>query len=225
MYEWRARASLVRLLLQLPGHPVDEVRALADQTLAELTRLGDAEGLASAWWVQGWLTWLECRAEETRARTRHLDRLGATRGRYPTRGPQRQPLPWRGAVRADAGRTGRRAMPRVPPPPSRPATHRRLERARPRSPAGDAGPVRGGPGARRARPGDPVRARPPLPDRCRSRGVRARRAARRRSRERRTDNPGRLRATDAGWPTQTRSPRSPRFWARRSSRSNDTTKR
>ena len=63
--EWRARSSLVRLLLQLPGHPIDEVRVPADRTLAELTRLGDAEGLASAWWVQGWLTWLECRAEDT----------------------------------------------------------------------------------------------------------------------------------------------------------------
>ncbi len=63
--EWRARSSLVRLLLQLPGHSIDEVRAPADRTLAELTRLGDAAGLASAWWVQGWLTWLECRAEET----------------------------------------------------------------------------------------------------------------------------------------------------------------
>ena len=63
--EWRARSSLVRLLLQLPGHPIDEVREPADRTLAELTRLGDAAGLASAWWVQGWLTWLECRAEDT----------------------------------------------------------------------------------------------------------------------------------------------------------------
>ncbi len=81
--EWRARSSLVRLLLQLPGHPIDEVRAPAARTLAELTRLGDAEGLASAWWVQGWLTWLECRAEDTeRALATSIDwarRAGDTR--------------------------------------------------------------------------------------------------------------------------------------------------
>lgn len=63
--EWRARASLVRVLLQVHGHHVHDVRALADETLARLTTLDDADGLAMAWWVQGWLKWLSCQAAET----------------------------------------------------------------------------------------------------------------------------------------------------------------
>ena len=63
--EWRSRASLVRLLLQVPGHSASDLRALADLALSELTRLADNQGLALAWWVQGWLTWLDCRAAET----------------------------------------------------------------------------------------------------------------------------------------------------------------
>ena len=63
--EWRVRASLVRVLLQIHGHQVHDVRALADETLARLTTLEDADGLAMAWWVQGWLKWLSCQAAET----------------------------------------------------------------------------------------------------------------------------------------------------------------
>ncbi len=63
--EWRVRASLVRVLLQVHGHHVHDVRALADETLVRLTTLEDADGLAMAWWVQGWLKWLSCQAAET----------------------------------------------------------------------------------------------------------------------------------------------------------------
>lgn len=63
--EWRIRAALVRVLLQIHGHQLKDVRELADQTLVRLTELEDAEGLARAWRVEGWLQWLGCRAGET----------------------------------------------------------------------------------------------------------------------------------------------------------------
>jgi DNA-binding SARP family transcriptional activator/tetratricopeptide (TPR) repeat protein len=67
VHRWRASASLARVELQLPGHPLEEIRADTERSLSELSRLGDASGLAVAWWATGWMTWLECRAAETEA--------------------------------------------------------------------------------------------------------------------------------------------------------------
>ncbi len=62
---WRIRSSLVRVQLQIHGDDVDKVRESADETLRELSRLEDAEGLSIAWWSHAWIAWLGCRAAET----------------------------------------------------------------------------------------------------------------------------------------------------------------
>jgi tetratricopeptide (TPR) repeat protein len=73
----------VRVQLQLPGHSLDDVKVLADETLDALSRLDDQAGLAVIWWAQGWMTWLTCQAAGTeRALARSMEfarKIGSSR--------------------------------------------------------------------------------------------------------------------------------------------------
>jgi len=62
---WRTEVILLRVRNQLnPELTTAEIGAVAEQAREQLEQLGDDRGLASAWWMLAWNSWLRCRAGE-----------------------------------------------------------------------------------------------------------------------------------------------------------------
>jgi DNA-binding SARP family transcriptional activator len=82
--EWRTRMVLLKVESQLdPDLTTTDLEAVAQRGRDVLARHGDDGGLARAWWMQAWITWLRCRAADAEAAlthaVEHARRAGAWR--------------------------------------------------------------------------------------------------------------------------------------------------
>jgi AAA ATPase-like protein len=70
--EWRTRMVRLRMQNQLdPEFTAQDLESVAERGRTVLTRYGDDGGLARAWWMLAWGTWLRCRASDAEAALRH----------------------------------------------------------------------------------------------------------------------------------------------------------
>jgi DNA-binding SARP family transcriptional activator len=82
--EWRTRMVRLKVQNQLdPDLTTHDLESVAERGREVLARHGDDGGLARAWWMLAWITWLRCRAGEAEAALthtiEHARRAGALR--------------------------------------------------------------------------------------------------------------------------------------------------